>query len=92
MLEKLNKFSDEVLKWNSEANIYLRNLIILRRETFFHHIEVVIFLTRALMLFYDLKVFEQRFMNPIFISACGIVQVFSNMVKSMNAKKSFYKL
>ena len=73
MLDKLNKFADEVLKWNSEANLYIRNLIVLRRETFFHKIEVIIFLTRALMLFYDLRVFEQRYLNPIFVSACGIV-------------------
>lgn len=73
LLEKLNKFQNELLKWNSEAYYYLRNLIILRREILFHYIEVVIFLTRAVMLFYDLKVFKQRFMNPIFVSGCGIV-------------------
>lgn len=73
LLSKLDQFRDEVLKWNSEANLYLRNLIILRRETFFNHIEVVIFLTRAVMLFYDLRVFQQRFLHPIFVSGCGIV-------------------
>jgi hypothetical protein len=57
LLEKLQKFSQETLKWNSEANLYLRNLIILRREILFHHIEAVVFLTRAIMLFYDLRVF-----------------------------------
>lgn len=44
------------------------------------------------MLFYDLRVFGQMFLNPIFVSACGIVQVCSNMVKSMSGKKSIYKL
>ena len=90
--DKLQQFADDVLKWNSEANLYLRNLIILRRETFFHRIEVIVYLTRAVMLFYDLRVFGQMFLNPIFVSACGIVQVCSNMVKSMSGKKSIYKL
>lgn len=92
ILEKLSKFTDEVVRWNSEANLHLRNLIIIRREKVFHKVEVVVFLTRMLMLIFDLKVTGYQILNPVFVAGCGIIQVCANMMKSMKSKKSFYKL
>lgn len=71
--EKLKQFTDEILRWNSEANVLVRNLIILRREAIFSRVEALIYIMRMFMLVKSLKVFGHSILNPIFISGCGIV-------------------
>lgn len=71
--EKLKRFTDEVLRWNSEANVLVRNLIILRREAVFNKIEAMIYIMRMFMLVSSLKFVGHSLLNPIFVSGCGIV-------------------
>jgi len=90
--EKLQKFTEETLRWDSEANVLVRNLIILRREAIFNRVEALIYIMRMFMLVSSLKVVGHSILNPIFVSGCGIMQAFANVFKSMKGKKNFYKL
>lgn len=47
---------------------------------------------RMVMLISSLKLIGHRYLDPIFVSICGLVQSFSVVFKSMKGKKKFYKL
>jgi hypothetical protein len=80
------------VEWSSEQNVLVRQLIIIRRETTYHYMEATIYIMRMLMLISSLQVRGHSYLNPIFVSACGLCQAFANVFKAMNAKKKFYKL
>lgn len=80
------------MQWSSEQNVLVRQLIISRRETTYHYMEATIYTMRMLMLISSLKIKGHSYLNPIFVSACGLCQAFANVFKAMNAKKNFYKL
>jgi len=83
---------EELLRWDSEANVLVRNLIILRREAIFSRVEALIYIMRFFMLVSSLKLVGHSILHPIFVSGCGIIQAVATVFKSMKGKKNFYKL
>ncbi len=44
------------------------------------------------MLVFSLRLVGHKYLDPIFVSLCGLLQAISNVFKSMKGKKKFYKL
>ncbi len=70
----------------------MRNLILIRRKIRFYQMELVIYLMRMIMLISSLKLVGHKYLDPIFVSICGLLQAICNVYKSMKGKKKFYKL
>ncbi len=45
-----------------------------------------------IMLISSLKLIGHHYLDPIFVSICGLVQAMTGVFKSMKGKKKFYKL
>lgn len=56
MNEELRRFDSHVLKWNTEQNYLLREILAVRRETIIHKIEAYIYILRMFMLTSSLRV------------------------------------
>ena len=69
--------------------VLVRNLVISRRETIFAKVESAIYLARMFLLTYSLKLPGHTFLQPIFISLCGLFQASCAVFKSMKGKKPF---
>lgn len=54
--------------------------------------EVFIYGMRMVMLISSLKLVGHKYLDPIFVSLCGLIQASSVVFKSMKGKKKFYKL
>lgn len=54
--------------------------------------EVFIYSMRMIMLTSSLRLIGHKYLDPIFVSLCGLLQAGSVVFKSMNGKKKFYKL
>lgn len=54
--------------------------------------EVFIYSMRMIMLISSLKLIGHRYLDPIFVSLCGLIQGVSVLFKAMKGKKKFYKL
>jgi len=72
--------------------VYLRKILILRREMRYIRIEIFIYAMRMIMLISHLKLVGHTHIDPIFISICGVLMAFTVVVKSIKSKKNFYKL
>mmetsp|Transcript_16957 Transcript_16957/g.16186 ORF Transcript_16957/g.16186 Transcript_16957/m.16186 type:complete len:81 (-) Transcript_16957:254-496(-) len=70
----------------------MRHLILTLRKIRFHKIEVLIYSLRMIMLTSSLRLVGHDYLNPIFVSLCGLLQAFTGVFKSMKGKKKFYKL
>lgn len=67
-------------------------MIGLRREAIFHRIEANIFFLRMLMLVKSLKILGHTWLNPIFVSLCGVAQASLSVYKGMQGKQDVFKL
>lgn len=74
MNEELRKFDSHVLRWNTEQNYLLREILAVRRETIIHKIEAYIYILRMFMLTSSLRVPGYKLLHPIFVSGCGLNQ------------------
>lgn len=54
--------------------------------------EVFIYTMRMIMLVFSLQLIGHNYLDPIFVSMCGLAQSWSVIYKSMKGKKKFYKL
>lgn len=54
--------------------------------------EAFIYSARYFMLVKSLQSYGHQFLNPIFVSACGLCQALANVYKGMKGKKNFFKL
>jgi hypothetical protein len=54
--------------------------------------ETFIYSARYFMLVKSLQSYGHEFLNPIFVSACGLCQALANVYKGMKGKKNFFKL
>ena len=72
--------------------VYLRKILILRRELRFIRVEISIYLMRMILLIGNLKLVGHSYLNPIFVSICGLSQAVAVVFKSMKSKKNFFKL
>ena len=77
---------------NHVGHVYLRKIVILRRELRFICVEIFIYLMRMIMLIGNLKLVGHGLLHPIFVSICGLSQAWMVLFKSMKSKKNFCKL
>ena len=54
--------------------------------------ETFIYSMRMIMLISSLKLIGHHYLDPIFVSICGLLQAVSVVFKSMKGKKKFYKM
>lgn len=93
LVEILNQLDNGVkIRQNHKSHVYLRKLVILRREQRFILVEIFIYSMRLILLIGNLKLIGHHYLNPIFVSICGLIQAFTVVFKSMKSKKNFYKL
>ena len=92
MVSQLDEFQNLVIKKNHQAYVYLRKIVILRRELRFIWVEIFIYTMRLVLLTSSLKLVGHSWLHPIFVSCCGLSQAMSVVFKSMKSKKNFYKL
>ena len=94
LLEKLEnccKGSDLITR-NKICFVYLRKLLILRREARFIRVEIFIYLMRMILLISNLKLVGHTYLGPILVSIAGLLQAITVVFKSMRSKKNFCKL
>jgi len=70
----------------------MRKVVLLRRKIRFHQMETFIYSMRMIMLISSLKLIGYRYLDPIFVSICGLLQAVSVVFKAMKGKKKFYKM
>lgn len=58
---------------NHVSHVYLRKIVILRREMRFITVEIFIYLMRMIMLIGNLKLVGHSSLHPIFVSICGLL-------------------
>ena len=92
LVEKLSHFTSQLITNNSKCYVYLRKLVILRREMRYIRIEIFIYLMRLIMLTSHLKLVGHSYLDPIFVSICGLLMAITVVFKSIKSKKNFYKL
>ena len=92
LMEELELYKNQLIKSNRHSYVLMRNLIVIRRKIRFHQMEVFIYTMRMIMLVSALKLVGHRYLDPIFVSICGLLQAVSVVFKSMKGKKKFYKL
>ena len=92
LVDKLIQCQSELIKSDNKSFVYLRKLVILRRELRYIKIEIFIYSMRMILLVSGLKLVGHKYLDPIFVSICGFMQAFTSVIKSMKNKKNFYKL
>lgn len=92
LFEKLMKYQDDLITHNSKSFVYLRKLVILKREMRYIRIEIFIYLMRLIMLTKHLKLTFHHILDPIFVSICGFMMAVTTVFKSIKSKKNFFKL
>ena len=90
--KKLAVFGDNKVDLDSEVHVLARNLILLRREIRFNFVEVLIYLSRMVLLTSSLKLIGHSQLHSIFVSGCGLFQSACQVFKNMKGKKNFHKL
>jgi hypothetical protein len=90
--EDLKHYIDEQIVWDTEAYVLCRELITTRNERRIHKVEASIYICRMLMLISSLRVRGHEYLNPIFISICGLTQASANVFKSTLGKANITKL
>lgn len=83
---------DDVITRKKAAFVYLRKIVILRREMRFLEIEIYIYTMRLILLVGSLKLIGHKWLHPVAMSICGLNQAFAVVFKSMKKKKTFGKL
>lgn len=91
-MDELELYKNQTIKSNRHSYVLMRNLILIRRKRRFHEIEIFIYTMRMIMLISSLKLIGHKYLDPIFVSICGLLQAISVVFKSMKSKKKFYKL
>lgn len=90
--KKLSEFEDEMVTNDSKSFVFLRKLVILRREMRYIRIEIFIYSTRLIMLVKGLKLYFHEYLDPIAVSICGFMMAVVTVFKSIKSKKNFFKL
>ena len=72
LMKKLDAFDDQKIKRNHLSYVYLRKLVILRREIRFIMVEILIYSSRMILLTKGLKLVGHNVLDPIFVSVCGL--------------------
>lgn len=70
--EMLERFENKQIKRNNKNYLLMRKLILLRRKIRFHQMEVFIYSMRMIMLISSLKLIGHKYLDPIFVSICGL--------------------
>lgn len=91
-MAKLGMFHDDLITADSKCFVYLRKLVILRREMRYIRIEIFIYTMRLIMLTKHLKLKFHHYLDPIFVSLCGFMMAVTTVFKAIKSKKNFYKL
>lgn len=73
LLEKLSQLEDQLIIENHTNHVYLRKLVILRSELRSIWYEIVKYSLRMVLLVSNLKLVGHTWLNPIFVSMCGLV-------------------
>lgn len=55
-------------------------------------IELLIYSTRLIMLVSHLKLIGHTYLDPIFVSICGVIMAVTTVFKAIKSKKNFFKL
>lgn len=93
LFDKLCRCKDDVINMNSQSYVYLRKLVILRREMRYIRIEIFIYALRYILLTKHLKLgFIEAYLDSIFVSGCGLTMAICTVFKAIKSKKNFYKL
>ena len=70
--KKIYQYSGQLVQPDTTWYVLVRNLVISRRETIFAKVESAIYLARMFLLTYSLKLPGHSYLQPIFISLCGL--------------------
>ena len=54
--------------------------------------QVLIYVLRMLMLISSIKLIGHKYLDPIFVSICALMQAVTVVFKAMKGEKKFYKL
>lgn len=82
-----------MIRRNKKCFVYLRKLVIHRREMRYIRIEIMIYMMRFLLLSAKLRIKGfHEFQDPIFTSLCAVVMAVFVIFKQMRSKKAYYKL
>ena len=92
MVAKLDQFEDQMIRRNKKCYVYLRKLVIHRREMRYIRIEIIIYLLRLILLTKGLQLKGHSYLDPVFVSGCALAMSIIVIFKSMRSKKNFYKL
>lgn len=90
--ELMSHFQNQKIRPKTECYRLMRKLILIKRKLRFHQMEFFIYTMRMIMLISSLKLIGHKYLSPIFVSICGLLQSMSNVFKSMKGKKKFYKM
>jgi hypothetical protein len=91
-LDKLGEFDAQTIRTNKKCFVYIRKMLILRREMRYIRIEITIYSLRMIMLISGLKLVGHKYLDPVFVSICGLSMAIAVVWKSIKSKKNFYKL
>ena len=81
-----------MIRRNKKCYVYLRKLVIHRREMRYIRIEIIIYLLRLILLTKSLKLYGHEMLDTIFVSGCALAMSIIVIFKTIKAKKNFYKL
>lgn len=70
--EKINQFDYQMIRRNKKCFVYIRKMLILRREMRYIRIEIGIYLARLVLLVSGLKLVGNAYLDPIFVSIVGL--------------------
>ncbi len=84
----LQQYDNEVLKFKSKANVVWQQIFSLRHEAKVERIWASINIMRMIMLLSKLKIVGHEYLNPIFVSLCGVCQAAANVFKVINEKNN----
>ena len=91
LLEKrLNEYDDHMIKNDQKQHTYLYKYLQLRREKRYIKIEIFIYSMRLILLVKNLKLFGNSWLDPIFVSICGMLMALSVMFKTIRSKFNFF--
>jgi len=62
-----------MIRRNKKCFVYLRKMLILRREMIYIRIEIFIYSLRMILLVSGLKLVGHSYLDPIFVSICGFI-------------------
>ena len=92
MKETLLSLPNNLITKKEVSYVYLRKLVILRREIRFLSIEIFIYSMRMILLIGNLKLVGHSYLDPVLVSICALSQAWASVFKSMKSKKNFFRL